>query len=305
MYKKFVLKLLIFFITIITADAVAGKLLKKAYWGQQKGFDHHTTYSIEKTRAQLLVFGSSRAVNIFDPHILKNELGISCFNAGRVGQSVFYHYAVLQSVLKRYTPDAIVLSIDAGDFAKDARDYDKLSQLLPYYATHPELRDIIQLKSRFEDIKVLSAVYPYNSLLLPIVKGRLNKNTSEQSTDGYIPLNRKISGPLHKIDYADFALLDQQKINTYRLFIAACKRAGTKLFVVCPPYMVDAAGEDASLALAKKLANENGVEFFDHSADPGYISSRDNFADFRHLNRDGSGKFSRDIARLMKEASDN
>ena len=75
MYKNFVLKLLAFFTTIIIADVVAGNLLKKAYWSQQKGFDYHTTYSIEKTRAAMLVFGSSRAVNIFDPHILKNELG--------------------------------------------------------------------------------------------------------------------------------------------------------------------------------------------------------------------------------------
>lgn len=305
MYKNFVLKLLAFFTTIIIADVVAGNLLKKAYWSQQKGFDYHTTYSIEKTRAAMLVFGSSRAVNIFDPHILKNELGVSCFNAGRVGQSVFYHYAVLQSVLKRYTPDAVILSLDAGDFAKDSRDYDKLSQLLPYYAAHPEIRDIVQLKSKFEGIKMLSAVYPYNSMLLPIVKGRLNKNSNEHSTDGYIPLHRKFSGPLHKIDYADFALLDQQKVNTYRLFMAACKKAGTKLFVVCPPYMVDAEGQDASLVLAQKLAKENGIAFFDHSADPEYISSRDNFADFRHLNKDGSGKFSKDIARLMKETYSN
>lgn len=253
----------------------------------------------------MLVFGSSRAVNIFDPHILKNELGVSCFNAGRVGQSVFYHYAVLQSVLKRYTPDAIILSLDAGDFAKDTRDYDKLSQLLPYYNNHPEIRDIVQLKSKFENIKMLSAVYPYNSMLLPIVKGRLNKNSNEHSVDGYIPLHRKISGPLHKIDYADFVQLDQQKVNTYKLFIAACKKAGTKLFVVCPPYLVDAEGEDASLVLAEKLAKDHGIDFFDHTADPEYISNRDNFADFRHLNKDGSGKFSKDIAQLMKENYSN
>jgi hypothetical protein len=303
-YRNFAVKMLLFLLTVAVADFIAGTLLKKTYWKQKQGYDYLTTYSIEKTEAQVLVFGSSRAVNIFDPRILKNELGASCFNAGRVAQSVFYHHAVLKAVLKRYTPDVIILSIDAGDFAKESKDYDRLSQLLPYYEKHPEIREVVHLKGPFERLKMISSVYPYNSMLLPIVKGNLQKHNREHSDNGFIPLRKKISGPLHKIDYADYSVLDDKKVNAYRSFIRECQDRGIKLFVICPPYMVDARGEDHSLVMAKKIAREKKIAFLDHSHDPAYTSSQEYFADFKHLNEQGAGMFSKYVANKIRSTEE-
>lgn len=132
-FKSFILKLLAFVTVIFLLDIIIGHLLKKFYYKQKSGYDYLTTYSIEKTKADLLIFGSSSAVNIYNTEIFKNKTGLSCFNAGRHGQSLFYHYAVLKSVLKRYRPKIIVLSFDAGNFSRNQAAYDRLAVLLPYY----------------------------------------------------------------------------------------------------------------------------------------------------------------------------
>jgi len=264
-FRGFILKLGIFFSLVALIDVCAGKLLEKAYFSQQQGEDALTTYAVKEVRSQLLVFGSSRAVNNFDPAVMESETGLSCFNAGRVGQSVFYHYAVLKTVLKRYTPEVVVLSVDAADFAEDKWDYDKLSSLLPYYNSCPEVREMVHLKGPIERLKLLSSIYPYNSLLLPIIKGNAVKETKkDDQPNGYISLKRTFLGPVQTIDYtATRKELDSVKVNTYISFIKECRQRGIKLYVVCPPYIVKPVGKNLSLQVAEKIAAEMGVPYFD------------------------------------------
>jgi len=308
-YRSFILKLFVFIVIVAVVDISVGKLLEKAYFNQQQGEDALTTYAVKEVQSQMLVFGSSRAVNNFDPAVMENETGLSCFNAGRIGQSVLYHYAVLKTILKRYSPEVVVLSMDAGEFAKDAEDYDKLSSLLPYYNSHPEVRDMVHLKSPIEKIKLLSSIYPYNSLLLPIIKGNsINEQEKNAKGNGYISLQRTFPGPVETIDYtANRRQLDSVKINTYLSFIKECRQRGIKLYVVCPPYIVNPVGKNLSLQIAEKIAGDMGVPYFDLAYDEKFTSRKHLFADFRHLNLQGSKEFSKFIsARISSdEVPDN
>jgi len=177
-----------------------------------------------------LIFGSSRAVNIFNPAVMEKELNLSCFNAGRIGQSIFYHYAVLKTVLKRYKPQKIILSFDAGNFDKDQEDYDRLSSLLPYYESNPEIELVINLKGPYEKIKMISSIYPFNSLLLPILNGNIKKDNSYYSNIKGFMANKKTTGsPARTIDYTKKEELDSKKIEIYKAFISECNNAGIEL----------------------------------------------------------------------------
>ena len=101
---------------------------------------------------------------------------LSFYNAGRDGNFMFYHLAVLKGVLNRYSPKIVILDFVAEEFAQNQYSYDRLSSLLPYYKSHPEMRSIINLKSKYEKIKLLSQIYPYNSLMLTIAVGNSGVN---------------------------------------------------------------------------------------------------------------------------------
>jgi hypothetical protein len=303
--KSFFIKLSIFVVTVAAADVIIGGVLKKAYFNQHQGYDFLTTNAIKNTTAPVLIFGSSRAVNIFNPALIEEELKLPCYNAGRVGQSVFYHYGVLKSVLKRYTPKKIILSFDAGNFEKDQEDYDRISTLLPYYKTVPEIESIVGLRGPFEELKTISYIYPYNSMLLPIVSGNMKKKNKYHNIKGYIPINKTISGPLPAIDFTKAKNLDAKKINIFRAFIIECNRANIELHVVCPPYLLEGFANDLSIQTAKKIASDYNVNFIDFSNDSFFTQQPFLFADFRHLNEKGSEIFTRQITKIINHSNIN
>ena len=179
----------------------------------------------------------------------------------------------------------IILSFDAGNFSINQDAYDRLSSLLPYYKNHPEIQSIVALKGPYEKIKMLSAIYPYNSLLLPIISGNSTQSKTKYATiNGYIPLDEHLNGPLQKFDYTIEKKQDTVKINTYKAFIQLCLNAHITLYIICPPYCIDAKGIDHSITTAKEIAQQYGIHFFDYSRDSFYTSKPQWFADYRHLN---------------------
>lgn len=298
--KSFFIKLLFFFIIVFIADRVLGCILKKFYFKQQAGFDYLTTYAIDKTAADMVILGSSRAVNIFNTAVFEKQIGLSCFNAGRYGEPVFYHYAVLKSILKRYKPKIILLSFDAGNFSINPESYDRLAVLLPYYNDHPEIHDIVALKGTFEKTKLLSKIYPYNSLLLPIITGNTEYGKKKfPHLNGYVETIKTFTGEIQKIDYTKETTLDSNKIAVYKAFIIDCEKAKIPLYIICPPYLINSIGTDASIIEAKKIAAENHIEFLDYSRDSFFSNRPQLFADFRHLNNIGVDIFCNSLVKKL------
>ena len=226
---------------------------------------------------------------------------MTCYNTGRYGYPIFYHFALLKAVTKRNTPQIAILSFDAGNFSVNQEAYDRLSSLLPYYKDHPEIQSVVDLKGPYEKVKMFSSIYPYNSLLLPIISGNTEASKKKYATiNGYIPLNETIHGPLWKFDYTKEKILDSVKIQMYKDFIQLCIDAKIKLYIVCTPYMIEAKGIDKSIILGKSIAQQFTIPFLDYSRDTFYTSQPSLFADYRHLNRNGVKFFSNTIVDIIK-----
>jgi hypothetical protein len=290
------MKLSAFFVLIFCTDILIGTLLRKVYFKQSSGYDYLTKYSLEQTTADILIFGSSRAVNIYNPTLFEKQTGLSCYNAGRDGEPIFYHYAILQGVLKRYNPQIIVLSFDAGNFSINSDAYDRLAVLLPFYKNHPEIRSIVNLKGPYEKIKLLSSIYPYNSLVLPIIIGNTEYSKKKYfNINGFRPLKKFFKKELETFDYTRDTALDSIKVKTYKSFINDCIYNHIQLYIICPPYMIRPIGIDHSIVAGKKIAVEYNIPFLDYSRDSFFINKPQLFADYRHLNADGADYFTNEI----------
>ena len=283
-----------------------GKTLNYFYFKQESGLQYRTTYSMEKTKADLLVFGSSRANHHYQPEVFEEELKISYYNVGRDGNFIFYHYAVLKSVLKRYKPKVIVLDFVEKEFEKKQESYDRLSSLLPYYNSHPEIREIVEIKSPFEKIKLISNIYPYNSALLTIAVGNTKANKKrKQDNKGYISLTntfKEFNTPNKKITSNE---LDTVKVNCFRSFLNDCISSGIKTIVVCSPYYNYSTQEDKSVLLAKEISVKKNISFYDFSKDTSFAEHAFLFADRIHLNETGAKKFSHEVANKILNTNSN
>lgn len=289
---SFLFKVFLFLLIVFVLDFTIGSILKYYYFKQTSGFYYRTTYSFDTTRADVLIFGSSKANHQFYPDVFEKRLNLTYYNAGRDGSSIFYHYSILQSVLKRYTPKMIVLEM-TREFEKKQISYDRISMLLPYYESHPSIRPIIEMRSRFEKVKLISNIYPYNSLIFSIISGNSEFNRIRNSDiKGYVPLTREWNEPIQHFSVPFKDQIDSTKIRVFESFVKACKNSGVKLYIVASPnyYVMDYV--DRSNFIAKQIARKYNVKFFNYSNDSLFLATPSFFADNMHLNDKGAIAFS-------------
>lgn len=302
-FKYFFIKSLIFLAIIIILDYTAGAVLRYYYFKQKSGLQYRTTYSIDETKADLLVFGSSKANHHYVPGDFEKRLSLSYYNVGRDGNCIFYHYAVLKGILKRYTPKIIILDLAGFEFGINQDGYDRLSSLLPYYKSHPEIRPIIELKGPYEKIKLLSGIYPFNSSALTITIGNTEANKKRnEDIKGYIPLKKTWGQPAKYMGFLPSYDLDSNKLKTFESFIKDCKAANVKLYIVVSPDFLISDNFEYSFALGKETAQKNGISFFDFSRDTNFLNKPALFADAAHLNDEGAKIFSNAIVDSMARA---
>lgn len=298
-YVCVLIKLVLLFVIVFFIDFSFGLLLRNLYFSQQSGKLYRTTYSLEKTKSDLLIFGSSTANHEYSPRIFENRLHISTYNTGRDGTSIFYQYAILKGVLKRYSPKMILLNFDLEEFKKNPASYDRISALLPYYKTHPEIRSIVNMKSSKERIKLFSRIYPFNSMLFTILVGNAEFNKQRrQDFQGFVPLKKILNKRLDTGYYPE-AELDSNKIRIYKLFIRDCITAKVKLYIVCSPYYNELENVPNSVILGQKIARENNIKFFNFLSDTSLTHHPSYFADMNHLNYAGAEVFSNKLIDSM------
>ena len=231
---------------IFIFDFAIGKTLEHFYFTQASGPFYRTTYSMDSTRADILIFGSSRANHHYDPRVFENSLRMSCYNNGRDGNFLLYNYAVFKTVIERYTPQIVIFDVDRNELSSTADDYERLSSLLPYKNRNSAVDQTIALRGPYEKVKCLSNIYPYNSLLLTIAIGNTEMN-KERKPDikGYVPISgtwnitsagidsnpiRQIANA-NKVEYLDYSS-DTTYLNNHNYFSdpAHLNENGARLF---------------------------------------------------------------------------
>lgn len=293
--KKFAIKALILYGLLFMADRGIGVLLEWMYFNQ-KGEDYYfTTKTLDEQTCELVILGSSRARNHYDPEILEDSLGMSCYNAGRSGCFLVYQSAQLDMILDRYTPRMIVLEVTPYDMKPGEGDYDRLSGLLPYQH-HVSFKKVIAKKSPWEQYKCWSRIYPYNSLCLKMVKNL--KDRGEFKSNGFQPLDGEWHEPIGDYGTAG-GPVDKCKIGEMVHIMDVCKQKNIALVVVTSPMFVRCK-ETITLAITDSLCRERGIAYYSFLNNPAYEDGRlYNTSD--HLNAAGAEMFSREIAHKLKK----
>jgi hypothetical protein len=286
--SKFGFKVIFLFCFVFIADQITGNILRKLYFSQKAGEAYRTTFAMDSTNAELLIFGSSRASHHYVPEIFEERLKMTYYNTGRDGSFILYNYAVLKVVLSRYSPQIIVLDINPTEFYFDPESYERLSSLLPYYSDHPEIRSMINLRSHFEKIKLLSSIYPFNGLLTAIGIGNLKINKKRKSDDkGYIPLYGKMNKTELISTQSRPGSIDTIKLQALDSISELCSKNGIKLFICFSPIFARTR-ETKIDTLIVNIVNENRFKYFNFSNEPYFLTNPDLFRDINHLNQDGA-----------------
>lgn len=274
--------------------------LETLYFKQESGLYFRTTYAIREANQDIIILGDSRANHHYVPSIISEEMGMSCYNAGRDGQGILYVEAVLRSILARKRPKLVVIDLTGVMFNVGGGKYGRLSSLLPYYRQHPEIRHIVNKRSFYEPLKMLSKIYPYNSMLLTIIKYNF---VGEIDYSGFIPLNGK-PGRVLTWDVGgedcDGGLVDLNAVESLENICRVCNENGIKAVLSISPYF-DEVFEEKLFRIIKDVADVYRIPVINFSREKGISRNMNYFVDSSHLNYKGAREFSMVFCERIKE----
>jgi hypothetical protein len=298
--RKIVFNIIIVIAVVSVLDLAIGNTLSRFYFKETSGLHYRTTFSIDSTTGEVLIFGASRASHHYVTGLFEQKLNMKCYNCGRDGNSILYSYAIFKAAVKRYDPKILIFDVNSDELFYETKSYDRLSSLLPYYKRHPEIRSIVKLKSTFEKYKLISKIYPYNSSILAVAIGNLDLNKKRKDdSSGYIPLMNIISDTiLYNLNSGE-SILDINKVNAVSDIIQYCKTNNISLVFVQSP-MYAKVGNTVSMEYFKKLAKENDVIFWNFINDPEFLRKPKLFQDMYHLNDRGANYFSNLLIQKIK-----
>ena len=298
MLKSIITNIILVGITVFILDFAIGSFLYKYYFKAVSGYNYEITYALEKTNEDILIIGSSRALYHYIPQKFVDSLNMSCYNTGHMGSVLLYENAVLKSVLKRYVPKYILIDFYNSNF-DNTHAYNDLSILTPYYATHEEIRDIVNLKSPFEKLKLNSKIYPFQSEIYNILRNTVYSE-KRHTDNGYIPVEGVWQKSMDTTSTAEPYMLDETIIDAVDEFLTLAKNSGSQVVVIYSP-MYAYHKNKRDIAFIRQLCSEKQIPFWNFSRDTTFLNHREYFSDTIHLNRTGSTIFTETIIQKLKE----
>jgi hypothetical protein len=297
---RFICNVLLIFIVLVVFDQLAGRVLRHLYFRQKSGVYYRATYSIDSTVADVIVFGSSRANHHYVPSVFEDSLKLTFYNSGRDGNFLLYNYAVFKAVTLRHKPRLIIFDISPGDLAKDDNSYLRLSSLLPYCRTHPEIRKVALLRGPYEELKQISEIYPFNSMLLTVIEGNIKKeNAYEIMQKGYVPLSGVMNNQENaEITWSGTKFSDNNVMNAIKDIVQICEMHNIKLVFINSPYYRSEKSEEFDL-LMESYTKDEGIRYFNYSMNSFFQSNPELFQDNQHLNHKGAVIFSQMICKEL------
>jgi hypothetical protein len=295
-YILFCKKLLVILTAIIALDRCLGSFISNLYFTEPQGESSVTTTALERTTADVLVFGSSRASHHYDTKFLSEKTGMSFLNCGKDGIGIRYTNIILPEVLKRYKPKMIIFDANINELTwKAGKEGDDiiLTSLMPYISNNNEIE--VSLK-KIDDLEVLkskvSLLYRFNSMLFSIVQHHFG--IGQKNINGFLPLEgTTITGSKAIFSKDSVVKSDSNLKSDFINFIKICQENNIKLKVLTSPIFGNKNIESTKSEMLDIL-KLNKVEYFDFSQDSD-ISNSIYFKDHNHLNIEGVKIFNEKI----------
>lgn len=299
--KKFALKFILLGFILVVSDFIIGKTLKYYYFKINSGSLYDITFVVDSTKAETLVFGSSRANHQYVPKIFENRLNTTFFNCGNDATGLIYEAAMINAVTARYKPKRILVDVLPDEFSFD--ESDRLSKLLPYQ-DNPAIYPFILEKSPYERFKLLSRSYPYNSLFSSIIFRNRKIDKTIPNTKGYFELNGIMDSIKPPISKKEGDII-HKKVEIYKNLLEYLNQLNITSYVIISPFytqMSDDKSEKITQDLCKKYKN---IHFISLLNDTNYLENYKLFKDFKHLNNTGAIKFSNELCTYINTTEKN
>lgn len=300
--KRYAFKISIFLALMFILDRGFGLTMKYMQNHAKGGYGRHHNYILNETNENILIFGSSKAIHHYNPQILIDSLGMSCYNCGQDGNGIILFYGWWELMKKKHHPKMIIYDVNPSFDLLRGEDNNRYLGWLRSEYDNKDIKKVFEDIDPTEKYKMQSMMYRYNSKFLQNITDFFHP-LFNISPNGYLPLNGEIdkmkikeSKNNGKEPSFDF---DLQKISYMETFIKEAKEKGIQLFFVASPIWYGK--DDAQFAPLKEICYKQNIPFYNYSNDPTYVHHNEMFKDGTHLNTYGADKFTKRICKTIKQ----
>lgn len=281
--KKYLIKIILFFMAVVVIDILFGIACQYMNDHSKGGGIKSRYYVCKESNEDVLVFGSSRAKHHYVPDVIEDSLHMTCYNTGEDGNGIILCYGFLKMITERYSPKLIIYDVNEFDMFKDD-NMKYLDLMKPYY--YEEGVDSIfwsvEPKSR---IMMLSNLYRYNTTCLRVIGNYLHPMTSYPK--GYLALNNTMD---YEPDFKEESKMEEDtlKLHYFERFIQLTKNKNIKLICCVSPYYYKASKDIGQFEPIKDLCEQYEIPFLYYGSEPTIAENKSYFSDRCHMNDDGA-----------------
>ena len=299
--KRFILKILLLALIVFLIDRGFGMTMNFLQSHAKGGYIGHHNNILHKCDDDILIFGSSRAIHHYNPQILTDSLGFSCYNCGQDGNGIVMFYGWWQIIKNRYLPKCIIYDVNPSFDLVTGEDNHKFLGWLRSEYDNDSIKKIFEDIDKTEKFKMLSMMYRYNSKFLQHITDYIHPIFSIKD-NGFLPL----SGEMDKMKIkssskSETIIFDSLKIRYLEDLTIDAKRNGVTIIFAASPiwYGID----KNELIPLKDICKKYNVRFLDFSNDPKYVHNNGYFKDGTHLNAKGADEFTKDLVGYLKSTN--
>lgn len=295
--KKFLLEIALFFALLIGIDYLGGFALSYLAQHAKGGFTQRDTYICDQLETEFLLMGSSRCVRHYNPQIITDSLGISCYNTGQMGNGIILNYGRLRMIDERKKPRVVIYDITPDFDLFIGEDNHRYLTWLKQHYDRKGISDIFESVDPTEKYKMMSRLYRYNSRIIELMTDYLHP-ISDARPDGFSPLVGELDKSKIRQEIGDATVLKVDDIKMGYVNMLIDELEGSRLFFVVSPRWY---GMDSTLFKPViEVCQQRGIPFVDFANNPKYVHQDIYFKDGNHMNAKGADEFTRDLIGVLK-----
>lgn len=294
--RRFICKILLFLMGLVIVDNLVGLEGKYLVTHVKGGDNGLNTYICRKLQDDCLVFGSSRGMHHYDPNIISDSLGMSCWNCSLDGSGIILMYGRYKLLSERYTPKVIIYDV-YSTYDMVVGDNNTYLDNLRYFYDDSSIDSIFWDVDKTERYKMWSSCYRYNSKWVSLVSDNIHPLKSNDR--GYIPVDKEMAYMTKVANITQTKVqYDSLKMAYLEKLVIACKEKGTKLiFTISPSFWKT---DDGVYAPLKKICRTYDVPLINHYCDKEFVFDKNFFYDSVHMNRTGATKYTQKLVEELK-----
>jgi hypothetical protein len=301
--RTFAYKTLIFLVLMYIIDKPIGYLISQGV--QHKQVDNRLDLLAKgELDKEILIIGSSRAVNDISPEVFEKQLGKTAYNLGYSGSNLTFHKSIFKFILARQHPETLILTLD-GDktFVPSEKGIYRKDKLAPYLSHYMILAEYCSVSTKHHMASKFSWMYRENQNLFPALDYLKNGRDAPDETTNinaygaiFLPTNEQhVEEVPHEkqTPVYDKSIEEHNRLASFEFIVTQSAENNITLYIVIPPnYQMYSPG---FVDRVHELVNGR-CKVLDFS---NQLQEKSLYFDNGHLNRNGAIVLSERIAEQL------